>query len=139
MPRIKSEKVREMKLEQKLDDERRNVDDKIPEPKPHDGDDKPKVKINTKPRRKLIAKPATAPGELIVAMVPTKNSPYRSFAIAMKMFVNGKYVARKHWKDYYLCKTNVHDQMVIADPKRNSYRIYVPTTEDITSEDWYVI
>jgi len=137
MPRMKSEKLIEIKLEQKREANRKRISKKIPDLKPHD--DEPKIKRATnKPRRaKETTTLASSQGQLVVS--ESFVSPYKTFTVAIKMFIDGKYVARRGWKDYYLCKTNDQNQMVIAEPKRYGFRVYVPTMEDITADDWYVI
>jgi hypothetical protein len=136
MPRTKSEKVIEIKLEQKLEAKRKRIAKKIPDPESYDDIPKSKRSAN-KPRRTEEKTTASSAGQLFVS--ESFVSPYKTFTTAIKMFIDGKYVARRVWKDYYLCKTNDQNQMVIADPKRYGFRVYVPTMEDITADDWYVI
>lgn len=73
----------------------------------------------------------------IVVEIP--YNPWMSFQQAIKMFINGKFVARSGWKDYYLCRTNDINQIMISDPKRYSFRLFTPKLDDLIAEDWFVI
>ena len=61
------------------------------------------------------------------------------FCSAFKYFANGKYIARQKWKDYYINKVNDKNQLIIADIKRFGFIVWIPTLEDFTTKDWFVI
>jgi len=58
---------------------------------------------------------------------------------ALHLLICGNFIARIGWKEYYLCKTNDEGELLICDPKRYGYRVYVPKIEDLLAEDWYMI
>lgn len=68
-----------------------------------------------------------------------ENTKYIDFKDALKSFLQGKYVTRSEWKDYYFFKVNEHGNIMISDPKRFGMRPWVPTLDDLTKNDWIVI
>lgn len=109
----------------------------------------PSEKKSNKPfhkdSKKWASRPIIIPEEENKPKIPIKikeayeESEYNTFEEAFKMFLKGKYVARQEWKDYYFCKLREDGRIILSDPKRYSYRVWIPILEDFIINDWIVI